>query len=197
MRQDTIAALKEYGISSFMFKKNIEAAEQFVSENEKIILVLTSNFNIVYPDPTKRDAGAGVIIVTNEKIVVYHKPLHEGISYVVPVSEIKKILLVPNIMKGSDNIQVYTADKIFNFPLPTCGSSFKLTNTKNFANKIYMAFMYALNQEGFATFPSNNAPALKNNDITEQIEKLADLKAKGIITDEEFDTKKKELLSRI
>ena len=60
MRKDTSAALKEYGISSFLFKKNIEEAEKLVDESEKIILVLTSNFNIVYPDPTKRDAGAGV-----------------------------------------------------------------------------------------------------------------------------------------
>ena len=197
MRQDTIAALKEYGISSFMFKKNIEAAEQFVSDNEKIILVLTSNFNIVYPDPTKRDAGAGVVIVTNEKIVVYHKPSHEDVSYIVPVSEIKKILLVPNFINGSDNIQVYTSDRIFNFPLPAVGSSFKLTSKKNFANKIYMAFMYALNQEEFVAFSNKNAVNSNDNNITEQIEKLADLKAKGIITDEEFDTKKKELLSRI
>jgi hypothetical protein len=34
-------------------------------------------------------------------------------------------------------------------------------------------------------------------DIAEEIEKLADLKAKGILTDEEFATKKAELLARM
>lgn len=196
MRKDTSAALKEYGISAFLAKKTIEEAEELIDENEKVILVLTSNFNIVYPDPTKRDAGAGVIIVTDKKIVVYHKPLHKSISFIVPVSEIREILLIPNVLSGIYTIQVITADKLFNFPLPASGGSFKLTNPKAFANKIHRAFLYALNQKEFAAF-SNSAPIEKSEDITEQIEKLADLKNKGIITEEEFQSKKKELLSRI
>lgn len=196
MRKDTSAALKEYGISSFLFKKNIEEAEKLVDESEKIILVLTTNFNIVYPDPTKRDAGAGVVIVTDKKIVVYHKPLHEGISFIVPVSEIKEILLTPNVLNGVNTIQVITADRIFNFPLPASGGSFKLTSPKAFANKIHRAFLYALNQKEFAAF-SDHDSSEKATDITEQIEKLAGLKDKGIITEEEFQSKKEELLSRI
>jgi phage host-nuclease inhibitor protein Gam len=34
-------------------------------------------------------------------------------------------------------------------------------------------------------------------DVTEQIRKLGDLRDEGVITDEEFETKKRELLSRL
>jgi hypothetical protein len=35
------------------------------------------------------------------------------------------------------------------------------------------------------------------DDVTEQIRKLGDLRDEGIISDEEFETKKRELLSRL
>jgi hypothetical protein len=48
---------------------------------------------------------------------------------------------------------------------------------------------------GLASNPSND----KNNqqDLTSQIEKLSELKNKNIISEEEFENKKKELLSKI
>ena len=45
--------------------------------------------------------------------------------------------------------------------------------------------------------PEKVAEASPAKDIPAQIEKLADLKDKGIITDEEFQQKKQELLDRI
>jgi hypothetical protein len=41
------------------------------------------------------------------------------------------------------------------------------------------------------------APAANEGDVLATIEKLADLRARGILTDEEFSTKKAELLSRL
>jgi hypothetical protein len=41
------------------------------------------------------------------------------------------------------------------------------------------------------------APAANEGDVLAKIEKLADLRARGILTDEEFSTKKAELLSRL
>jgi len=43
----------------------------------------------------------------------------------------------------------------------------------------------------------NNNTLSKSDDIPSQIEKLADLLAKGILTQEEFDTKKTDLLSKL
>ena len=43
----------------------------------------------------------------------------------------------------------------------------------------------------------DNAPSTSQQDIFATIEKLADLRAKGILSDDEFNTKKAELLSRV
>ncbi|MBT6073593.1 MAG: SHOCT domain-containing protein [Gammaproteobacteria bacterium] len=58
------------------------------------------------------------------------------------------------------------------------------------------------NVSGANTAPSTHVPekvveAPPAKDIPAEIEKLADLKDKGIITDEEFQQKKQELLERI
>jgi len=45
--------------------------------------------------------------------------------------------------------------------------------------------------------PAAAAPALKPDDIIATLEKLGDLKAKGILTPEEFDAKKAELLKKL
>lgn len=196
MRKDTSAALKKYGISAFFAKKTIEEAEELIDESENVILVLITNYDIAYPDPTKRDIGAGIVMATDKKIVVYCKVLRKSISFIVPVSEIQEILLIPKI-NGTYTIQVITAERIFNFPLPASGGSFRLESPKDFATMIYKAFMYSLNQKEFAAFSKSTTPTEKTTDITEQIEKLAGLKDKGIITEEEFQSKKEELLSRI
>lgn len=63
----------------------------------------------------------------------------------------------------------------------------------NFINEVYAIITNLINQYS----KKEKAQVSANNDITEQIEKLAILKEKKIITEEEFETKKKELLSKI
>ena len=45
--------------------------------------------------------------------------------------------------------------------------------------------------------PPHNAPSMSQQDIFATIEKLADLHAKGILSDDEFNSKKAELLGRV
>lgn len=63
----------------------------------------------------------------------------------------------------------------------------------NFINEVYAIITNLINQYS----KKEKAQISANNDITEQIEKLAILKEKRIITEEEFETKKKELLNKI
>ncbi len=46
----------------------------------------------------------------------------------------------------------------------------------------------------FSAHPKNSTTVQPNNSITEQLEKLANLKDRGILTKEEFDMQKKKLL---
>ena len=62
------------------------------------------------------------------------------------------------------------------------------------------SFIYKLFNNDFMGSPESTNNKTSNNDISttlSQIEKLADLKKQGIITDEEFNTKKSVLLDKI
>jgi hypothetical protein len=48
-----------------------------------------------------------------------------------------------------------------------------------------------------AAAPATGAPSAREADLFAAIERLADLRAKGILSDEEFTQKKAELLSRL
>jgi hypothetical protein len=55
---------------------------------------------------------------------------------------------------------------------------------------------YAPPPQQYAPPPPAPAPAQAEDDVFAQLEKLADLKAKGILTDEEFAAAKAKLLSQ-
>jgi len=52
-------------------------------------------------------------------------------------------------------------------------------------------------QPNNANIPANNSYSQTNDDIIELLKKLGELKSSGILTEEEFDLKKKELLNKI
>lgn len=199
MREDTQKALKEYEISTFLFKANIEEAEQLIQTDEGVILVLTTNFSITYPDPTKRTAFPGVVIVTDKRMLLYYKPLHEGISDITLLTDIEDIKLVKDVVSGINHIQVYVEDRIYDFTVAPKQKAFKLSSTSSVdaaVNKIYRAFMFAKNPNDFEK-PKAEKTENQSMDIPEQIEKLSALKDKGIISEEEFQSKKAELLARL
>jgi membrane protease subunit (stomatin/prohibitin family) len=54
-------------------------------------------------------------------------------------------------------------------------------------------------QQGLQGGPSANAPvvSLRPDEVMATLEKLADLKSKGVLTEEEFSAKKAELLKKL
>ncbi len=202
MREDTKKAVQEYVDSAFLFKKDIERTEGFVNDDEKVILVLTPTFSINYPDPTKSFAATGVLFVTDKRMIVAYKRSKELLSESVPLDNIQKVQLLNIPMRGT-HIQAHTYEKIFDFQFVPKVKSLTLTSSssaKTAANKAYQAFLYAKSPNGFEHLkaPEPDKKAEPNTaDIPEQIEKLAALKEKGIISEDEFNAKKAELLSRL
>lgn len=198
MREDTQKALKEYEISTFLFKKEIENAEKLIADNENVIIVLTTNFSITFPDPTKRVASPCVVFVTDKRMIILYKNGKDDVTDITPVAEFKSVLHVKDPTNNTNHIQVHTKDKIFDFLAIPKVKAFSLSSQRDIDKKtlhMYNAFLYAQNPNGF----ENEADKIANqfSDIPEQIEKLAALKEKGIITDEEFQAKKSELLARL
>lgn len=208
MREDIQKAIKEYEIATMpFFKKEAEASEKYLGTEEKVILCLDGNFCISYPDPTKKISLYGITLVTNKRVFIYYKPKKEGLIDEILLGEITDIkVFSPSLY--DDHIQVYSADKIYDFPIRTKqkGLVISIAQSKQAAfAKIYRAFMFAINPNGFEITKNEaqktEAPvtsdATDKSNIPEQIEKLAALKDKGIISEEEFQNKKTELLSRL
>lgn len=198
MREDTQKALKEYEVSTFLFKKDIEEAEKLISENETVIIVLTTNFSITYPDPTKKVACPCVVFVTNERMVILYKDYKDVVTDITPIEEFKSVLHIKNPIDHTNHIQVHTKDKIYDFLAIPKVKAFSLSSQQDIDKKalhMYHAFLYAYNPNGFESDTPENTS--QSADIPEQIEKLANLKEKGIISEEEFQAKKSELLARL
>ncbi len=201
MREDIQKSIKEYEIAtSPFFKKDVEAAEKFLNDDENVILCLDTNFCINYPDPTKKIALPGIVFLTNTRIVIHCK-LKEDFVDTLPLEEINDIKIFNNPL-GGDHIQVYSTDKIYDFLIATKQKGFviSLAQRKQAAlGKIYNAFLFAKNPDGFGEPKKTEAPNDNNQspDIPEQIKKLAELKEKGILTEDEFQAKKSELLARL
>ena len=200
MREDIQKAIKEYEIAtSPFFKKDVEVAEKHLDYNEDVILCLDTNFCIIYPDPTKKVALPGVVFLTNKRMLVHCKSKEEFID-ILPIEEINDVKII-NVTMGNEHIQIYSADKVYDFLILTKQRGFVVSlaqRKKDAVNKIYRAFLFAKNPNGFGE-PEAPKPekASTSYDIPEQIEKLSALKDKGIISEEEFQSKKTELLSRL
>ncbi len=64
-----------------------------------------------------------------------------------------------------------------------------------FANNVYATIQAIINENNTSNTQKENTLEQNNNGL-EQLEKLADLKEKGIITNEEFEESKKKILSK-
>lgn len=198
MREDTQKALKEYEISTFLFKKEIENVEKLIADDEKVIIVLTTNFSITFPAPTKRVASPCVVFVTDKRMIILYKNGRDDVTDITPVTEFKSIFHIKDPENNTNHIQVHTKDKLFDFLAIPKVKAFSLSSQKDIDKKalhMYHAFLYAQNPNGFESDTPKNTT--QSADIPEQIEKLANLKEKGIISEEEFQAKKSELLARL
>jgi len=185
MRNDIIQALDEYEIKTTGNKKNIEKAEALLSSNEKVLFVTPTNLVITATNTRKKEKLPSVVILTDQRILFYYQIMLSSSTEVIALDEIRSINSNTNGMTGG-HIELHTMTKSYDILV-----SYK----RDMVQKIVQVFEKA--KKDFAA--SANAPTstARNNSILEQIEKLSDLNKKGIITDEEFKTKKEELLAKL
>ena len=185
MREDTKKAFKESGTTTLFIKKIIKEIEERLDDNEKVLFASSVTFRAFFLHIKEQTASIGTLFITDKKMI-----LHYGQSFWIIKSfqEINKIDL--GTLNG-DHILIDTDDiKV----------DYIISNDWKMAKKLHSVFMSAY--EPYRTEDSQDAvteSAQNNNniDITEQIEKLSQLKDKGIITEEEFQTKKADLLARL
>jgi len=164
--------VKDLGeLDTFGTKKEIKYLPEILIDNEKI-LYLTSGL---------MDGNTWLITCTNRRVIFLDKGMVYGLKQIeTPLERINSIQQKTGMMFGE--IAIWD------------GSS--KMEIKNVMKKTVKPFVEAVNKAIDAVKKSNSGGGSSAaSDPAAQLEKFAELKNKGVITEEEFQAKKKELLN--
>ena len=163
----------------------INSSKEHLSDNENIVAVIMGVYEgTLLGTDIKRK---GIFIATENRLVFYAKKMFGFDLESFPYSNISSI----EMSKG------FTGHSITFF---TSGNkvSMKWIDDYNAREKDLAGFFeFIRNNIGQSTNPNSAQQQNENDDIPAQIEKIAELHAQGILTDEEFTSKKQELLARM
>ena len=197
MREDIQKAHEKYVISNFfskalmsLSKKNYEDAESLLNENETVLFVNTANLKVSYVGINKIEKFSGTIFLTDKRIVFKHQSINNFASEIMPLNEVISVHCTADSFNNC-YMEAHSSTKIYFFNVAVKRDMLKQLHEEfETAVNNYKSQQAVLN----STSQSNVAP---QPDIADQIEKLAQLRDKGIITEEEFQAKKTDLLSRM
>lgn len=163
--QETIK-LAGFGRKKAM-QKQIELFEKSLLEGEKLLGVGAS-----FPNPTEQ------IYVTDKRIIVHKiEGIFKNEKIEIPLSSISSINTTSKLVGASIEIVA--------------------SNNKASVDKLYLQIAEELKRlidTQLHSTPTQTAPTETPIDVADQIKKLADLRDSGILTEEEFNAKKKQLL---
>ncbi len=182
MRPDVENAIKEFKINTFGNKKNIERVEQMVDRNERVIFITPTNAIIQFANGDKKKALPGIFVLTDKRALFSYKALSDEYTETFSLSEIKSVNSSGNGVSGG-HIEIHTLVKSLDILV-----SYKKDIMQKILNTIRDT------QNAFIAVCNAQSSANKETNDLSQIEKLYDLLQKGIITQEEFNTKKKQIL---
>lgn len=122
----------------------------------------------------------GVLVLTGNRVIFYYKKMLGGyMTEDYPISKISSVNFGMGMMGGEIKLHA-SGNDLHMVWIP------KDEGAEEFAKAIKSQMV---DQKQETKVPSNDEP-----DVADQIKKLADLKDQGILTEDEFTTKKKQLL---
>lgn len=166
--------LKELGqIDMFGTKKEVKELPNIMYAGETLEYLMSGFMN----------SNTWLIVCTNKRILFLDKGLIFGCKQLeIPLDKVNSVETSKGLLLGS--IKVWDG-----------ASAMKIDNVQKFA---LQPFVTAVNNAREALKNNNQQIKVeKNNDTNDyikELEKLAELKEKGIITEDEFLSKKKQLL---
>lgn len=174
--------IKEYEVNTLLTKGKINKAVEQLRSDETLLYVSPTNAVVIAGK--KRKKIPGVVVVTDKRIFVYSKILWQVQMESINVVEINSIDSVSNGLTGS-KITVNTPSKSIEILI-------------NYKSSIAIKVVQLLDDIMLKAKQQAQPQAQINTiDNVEQIKKLSELKELGLISSEEFETKKQELLSRL
>lgn len=166
--EEVLSELKALGAyDSFGTKKEIKCLPEIMHTDEKL-QALTSGL---------MDGNTWLIVCTNKRVIFLDKGMIYGLKQVeIPLDKINSISQKTGIIFGQ--IHIWHG-----------GNEMQI---KNCMKKTVKPFVDAVNMASDAQKHSGNAP--QAIDVASQLEKLASLVEKGLLTKEEYDQQKRKLL---
>lgn len=180
MRTDTEKVIKEYGVRTLFNENNIRRAEEQLGSDEIVLYIAPTNA-VIYTGLSKKKVS-GVVVITNKRVFLYSKILFSVTIESFNMKDLNSIDSSSNGLTGS-TIKLHTNTKSMEILV-----SYKAS----IAEKIIKLLDTTMNEA-----KNNNGNKNTSVDSIEQIRKLSELKDQGILTQEEFEKKKQDLLGKI
>lgn len=166
--EDQIKALGK--VDTFGTKKEIKSLPEILRSNESI-KALTSGFY---------NGNTWLIVCTNFRLIFLDKGIIYGLKQIdIPLDKVNSVLCETGLFfatvvvwDGASKVLIENISK---------------NEGKEFTNKVNDS-LHEYKQKPVQT-------VVAGNDVASQLVKLADLKEKGILTEEEFQTQKKKILA--
>ncbi|ERK31931.1 SHOCT domain-containing protein [Clostridium intestinale] len=191
MRKDIEDLIKSLKLPTLGMKKDYKCAEEYLEADEKVLFICPGNANInksgnkLQSNPLDiKNKISGIFVITPKR-VFHANNIFGGYLEQIPISEVSsyrvsKMPLVSGVIQVISNNYIIEVD---------------LSSKKQIVEAAKLAMEKALKNKNVVKI--ENQTSNVTIDIPEQIRKLADLKDMGILSDEEFSQKKRELLERM
>jgi len=172
-------------------KQLVQAKSRVINPDEELICVIRGGYAMRKGKGLRYDGkeGTGIpkkglLFITNQRVIFYIKGSFGGYEQVIfPYKQINSI----SHGKG------FWGEGII---IEAISDSIGISGLKKEDGKIALDYINKLLEE-FKTKKVEVTQGSPSIDLTDQIEKLGQLKEKGLITEEEFERKKIELLQRL
>ena len=185
MRNDVEQAIEKFKIFTFGNKKHIERAQEKLNNDEHVLFVTPTTFTT----SSSSKVIPATLFLTDKRIVFYYCfPSDQFDSDEIPINKVRSVRYHENRHK-SDRLILHSVNNSYEFTVISQAN----------IRQIYQEFESIIDNYRTQLFAhiSTQQQNIPQPDIPEQIEKLAQLRDKGIITEEEFQAKKADLLSRL
>lgn len=178
--------LKQNGCTTAMYGGSIKAAEKMLLPDETVISALTSivaelpSGHQIHPNTHIKDKESGVVVLTNKRLFFVQSILGQCHSKEILLTDIQSI-----DQKNVIDIMMSSVLRIQGITI-----SFEMDGKK----KQLSAFAEKINKERIQSTGARVNSTNSSVGALDDLEKLADFLDKGIITVEEFEAKKKQIL---
>ncbi|MCL2080183.1 MAG: SHOCT domain-containing protein [Oscillospiraceae bacterium] len=181
MRAEILQIIADYEIKTFGSQKALEIADEKIPTSEKLIYIGPSNITITPRNTNAPQIRTGVIAITDRNIYVVHKALWESGFDVFPIKNLELVSYKATGLTGAT----------FNLTLTNVSITFLGGYKKEYAEKLNLLLSALISNDTSTEKETNSSEPISAAD---EIKKFKDLLDSGIISQEEFNAKKKQLL---